>query len=46
MSSKMMFLVDAGDNGRCITHDGYIQLGSFSHSVEKHLELNPNKNGR
>jgi len=40
MSSKMMFLVDTG-NGRCISHDGYIQLGSFSHSVEKHLELCP-----
>ena len=36
----MMFLVDAG-NGRCISHDGYIQLGSFSHTVEKHLELCP-----
>jgi hypothetical protein len=40
MSSKMMFLVDTG-NGRCVSHDGYIQLGSFSHSVEKHLELCP-----
>ena len=42
MSSKMMFLVDTGDN-ECITHDGYIQLGSFCHSVEKHLELNPDQ---
>ena len=25
----------------CISHDGYIQLGSFSHTVEKHLELCP-----
>jgi hypothetical protein len=40
MSSKMMFLVDTG-KGRCVSHDGYIQLGSFSHSVEKHLELCP-----
>ena len=37
-----MFLVDAGD-GRCISHDGYIQLGSFSHTVERHLELCPNQ---
>ena len=40
MSSKMLFLVDTG-NGRCVSHDGYIQLGSFSHTVEKHLELCP-----
>ena len=40
MSSKTMFLVDAGD-GKCITHDGYIQLGSFGHTVDKHLELCP-----
>ena len=40
MSSKMLFLVDIG-NGRCVSHDGYIQIGIFSHSVEKHLELNP-----
>tara|TARA_B100000902_G_scaffold184650_1_gene177196 strand:- start:560 stop:859 length:300 start_codon:yes stop_codon:yes gene_type:complete len=42
MSSKMLFLVDTG-NGRCVSHDGYIQLGSFSHSVEKHLELCPDQ---
>ncbi len=42
MSSKMMFLVANGDN-KCISHDGYIQLGSFCHSVEKHLELNPDQ---
>jgi hypothetical protein len=40
MSSKMLFLVDTG-NGRCVSHDGYIQIGSFSHTVEKHLELCP-----
>jgi hypothetical protein len=26
-------------NDRCITHDGHIQLGIHSHSVEKHIEL-------
>ena len=40
MSSKTLFLVDIGDN-RCITHDGHVQMGSFNHSVEKHLELCP-----
>ena len=40
MSTKMLFLVDIG-NGRCVSHDGYIQIGIFSHSVEKHLELCP-----
>ena len=38
MSSKMLFLVDIG-NGRCVSHDGYIQLGVFLHSVEMHIEL-------
>lgn len=35
---KQLFIVDTGD-GRCVTHDGYIQLGIFKHSVEKHLEM-------
>lgn len=25
----------------CISHDGYIQLGIFDHSIQKHIELNP-----
>ena len=29
---------------RCITHDGYIQLGVHSHSLERHLELSPSIN--
>ena len=37
---KLLFLVPTGD-GRCITHDGHVQMGSFNHSVEKHLELCP-----
>ena len=30
------------DDNRCLSHDGYIQLGIFNHSVEKQIELNPN----
>jgi len=37
---KKLFIVDIG-NGECVTHDGYIQIGIFNHTVEKHLELNP-----
>ena len=37
---KQLFIVDIG-NGECVTHDGYIQIGIFNHTVEKHLELNP-----
>ena len=37
---KQLFIVNIGEN-ECITHDGYIQIGIFNHSVEKHLELNP-----
>ena len=36
---KQLYICDIGD-GRCVTHDGYIQIGIMSHSVEKHLELN------
>jgi hypothetical protein len=35
---KQLFIVDIG-NGECVTHDGYIQIGVFDHSVEKHIEL-------
>ena len=37
---KQLFIVEIGDN-ECVTHDGYIQIGIFNHSVEKHLKLNP-----
>ena len=37
---KKLFIVKTGDNS-CLTHDGYIQIGVFNHSIEKHLELNP-----
>jgi hypothetical protein len=36
---KQLFIVSIGENS-CVTHDGYIQIGIFNHSVEKHLELN------
>ena len=36
---KKLFIVDI-DNGKCVTHDGYIQIGIFNHTVEKHIELN------
>jgi len=35
---KQLFIVDIG-NDECVTHDGYIQIGIFDHSVEKHIEL-------
>lgn len=28
-------------NGRALTHDGTVQLGYFSVSVEEHIKLNP-----
>ena len=31
-------------DNRCISHDGYIQLGIHSHSLERHLELCPTIN--
>ena len=37
---KQLFIVSINEN-ECVTHDGYIQIGIFNHSVEKHLELNP-----
>ena len=37
---KTLYICDIG-NGECVTHDGYIQIGIFNHSVEKHLKLNP-----
>jgi len=40
---KQLFIVDIG-NGRCVTHDGHVPLGSFKHSLEKHLELCPEQN--
>ena len=39
---RQLFLVPDGDD-RCITHDGHVQMGSFNHSVEKHLELCPDQ---
>ncbi len=39
---KTLYLYRLGD--RCISHDGHIQLGIFSHSIERHLELCPTIN--
>ena len=39
MENKTLYIYR--DNSRCITHDGYIQIGIFNHAVEKHIELNP-----
>jgi hypothetical protein len=39
---KTLYLYRLAD--RCISHDGYIQLGIFSHSIERHLELCPTIN--
>ena len=39
-SKTRLFVTPLGEK-ECITHDGYIQIGIFKHSVEKHLELNP-----
>ena len=36
---KRLYIFRSGDT--CITHDGYIQIGSMSHSLERHVELNP-----
>jgi hypothetical protein len=35
--SKKLYVYRSG--GNCVTHDGYIQLGWFPHTVEKHKEL-------
>ena len=40
VSTKEIFLVPLKEN-KCLTHDGYIQIGIFNHSVERHKELNP-----
>ena len=37
---KTLYICQIGDS-ECLTHDGYIQIGIFNHSVEKHLELTP-----
>ena len=36
---KKLYIYRHGD--RCITHDGYIQIGIHSHSVERHIKLCP-----
>ena len=36
--TKKLFLVNI-EGGKCVMHDGYIQLGFFPHSAERHIEL-------
>ena len=38
MDLKTLFICGIGDE-ICITHDGYMQLGVFGHTPEKHIEL-------
>ena len=38
--TKQLFVTALNEN-KCLTHDGYIQIGIFNHSVEKHIEINP-----
>ena len=40
VTTREIYLVPLNEN-KCLTHDGYIQIGIFNHSVEKHKELNP-----
>ena len=40
---KTLYLYEL-ENGKCLMHDGYVQIGSMNHSVEKHMELNPTIN--
>ena len=37
----MTLYLHEDDENHCITHDGYIQIGSFPHSVKEHIKLNP-----
>ena len=39
-SAKVLHIQPLSENS-CLTHDGYIQIGFFSHSMERHIELNP-----
>ena len=38
-----LYICPTGEN-ECVYHDGYMQMGVMSHSVEKHIELNPTIN--
>jgi len=42
MEGKTLYLFRHGD--RCISHDGHIQIGIHSHSLERHIELCPTIN--
>jgi len=36
--SRTLYVCDI-DRGKCITHDGYIQIGIHSHTSDRHIEL-------
>ncbi len=38
-----LYICATGEN-ECVYHDGYMQMGIMSHSVKKHIELNPGVN--
>ena len=35
-----LYLFEDSDN-HCTSHDGHIQIGSFPHSAQEHIRLNP-----
>lgn len=41
MSEPMQRLYVYRSGANCVTHDGYIQIGWFPHTVEQHVEKNP-----
>ena len=41
--SRTLYICDIG-GGKCITHDGYIQIGIHSHDVKRHIDLCPTIN--
>lgn len=40
VTSRELYITPLNEN-KCLTHDGYIQIGIFNHSADKHIELNP-----
>ena len=38
-----LYICSTGED-ECVYHDGYMQMGIMSHSVEKHIEMNPTIN--
>ena len=40
VTTRQIFIVPLNEN-KCLTHDGYIQIGIFNHSMQRHMEINP-----